>query len=388
MSAAVWRVSGREDVLVRVIVIGGGSVGANIAFRLAQRGAHVSVLDAGQPGHGTTGTSISWLSSFPQVAGAEGAELRLRLGIDRMFAELAEEIGGGWMHWTGTLTWAADTAVRARLAADAKRAAARGVPVQVLTGREARQAEPLLRVADGAEVYLEESGGWVDAPAMVSALLAAAERDGASVLRMTRAAAIESRDGRVSAVITDSGSRLAGDVVVNAAGSWASHVGALANCPVPVDLRPGLVVYSRPLDGARLGRVLNTPMLNIRPDPSGGVAIHWRGESMYAGHSRNAVSPQQVIDAAARWLPALAGTSPRASRTGIRPVPPGGPIVGPHPSLAGLYVAVSHGGVGWGPVWGKLAASEITGSPAGELDQWRPGRFLASPAELEEVSCA
>jgi len=36
-----------------VVVIGAGSVGANVAYRLAVRGASVTVLEAGAPGGGT-----------------------------------------------------------------------------------------------------------------------------------------------------------------------------------------------------------------------------------------------------------------------------------------------------------------------------------------------
>ena len=47
-----------------VIVIGAGSVGANVAYRLAARGARVTVLEAGAPGGGTSGVSFAWTNSF------------------------------------------------------------------------------------------------------------------------------------------------------------------------------------------------------------------------------------------------------------------------------------------------------------------------------------
>ena len=115
------------------------------------------------------------------------------------------------------------------------------------------------------------------------------------------------------------------------------------------------MVYTGPLPGGPLRHVLNTPQLNIRPDPGGRVAIHCRAESLYGSHSKNATEPAGVITAAARWLPGLAGTAPRETRVGIRPVPPGGPIVGFHPSLQGLYVAVSHAAASaWGPLWRQV----------------------------------
>ena len=47
-----------------IVVIGAGSVGANVAYRLAERGAKVTVLEAGAPGGGTSGTSFAWTNSF------------------------------------------------------------------------------------------------------------------------------------------------------------------------------------------------------------------------------------------------------------------------------------------------------------------------------------
>ena len=50
-----------------IVVVGAGSVGANVAYRLAQRGARVTVLDAGAPGGGTSGASFAWTNSFSKT---------------------------------------------------------------------------------------------------------------------------------------------------------------------------------------------------------------------------------------------------------------------------------------------------------------------------------
>ena len=87
-------------------------------------------------------------------------------------------------------------------------------------------------------MYAEHGGGWVDAPLLVEALLAAATRRGASVAEQTPVAAVQHEHGHVTGVRTASGQTIPAEVVVNAAGSWAAHIGALAGCPVPLDLRP------------------------------------------------------------------------------------------------------------------------------------------------------
>lgn len=46
-----------------IVVIGAGIVGASIAFRLAQRGAVVTVTDAGEPGQGASTVSFAWINA-------------------------------------------------------------------------------------------------------------------------------------------------------------------------------------------------------------------------------------------------------------------------------------------------------------------------------------
>ena len=368
---------------MKTLVIGAGSIGANVAYRLAEAGHQTIVVDAGQPAGGTSGASISWLSNFPQVAGASPDDLRLRLRINDLFRDLQAEIGGDWLHWTGTLTWASDPDSQARLRQDQRRAAQLGVKVDLLTGPQAERIDSSLRLPSHTEVFHEDDGGWVDAPRMIERLLAAAQEHGATVMADTRIEQIQRTD-RVVAARTDTGVWIDAEAIVVAAGSNATHIASMAGCAVPLDLRPGLVVYATPNDGVELRHVLDTPMMNIRPHPGGGVAIHWRGESLYGHHSFNALDPQEVVDAAARWIPALRGVTASSSRIGIRPVPPGGPVIGEHPALKRFYLAVSHGGIGWGPLWGLLIRRELDGENVAEIDAMRPSRFFASPHHLVE----
>ena len=54
--------------MIKTIVIGAGVMGASVAYRLAQAGAAVTVLEATRIGGGTSGTSFGWAeASAPSI---------------------------------------------------------------------------------------------------------------------------------------------------------------------------------------------------------------------------------------------------------------------------------------------------------------------------------
>jgi len=52
-----------ETQMIRTIVIGAGVMGASVAYRLAQAGASVTVLEATRIGGGTSGISFAWTNA-------------------------------------------------------------------------------------------------------------------------------------------------------------------------------------------------------------------------------------------------------------------------------------------------------------------------------------
>ena len=48
---------------MKVAVIGAGLVGASVSFRLSQLGVQVVIIDVGQPGQGTSGSSFGWVNA-------------------------------------------------------------------------------------------------------------------------------------------------------------------------------------------------------------------------------------------------------------------------------------------------------------------------------------
>src|SRR5713226_8486332 len=128
-----------------VLVIGAGCVGANVAYRLAERGATVTVLDAGSPGGGTSGASFAWTNSFSKTP-RDYHDLNVA-GMEEHAALVKELPGGAWLHQDGALAWEDAPAGWTRLEQAVERLAGWGYPIERITPAQAREIEPDLLIA-------------------------------------------------------------------------------------------------------------------------------------------------------------------------------------------------------------------------------------------------
>ena len=53
--------------MIKTIVIGAGVMGASVAYRMAQAGAAVTVLEAVRIGGGTSGISFAWTNAHKKA---------------------------------------------------------------------------------------------------------------------------------------------------------------------------------------------------------------------------------------------------------------------------------------------------------------------------------
>ncbi len=362
-----------------VVVIGAGAVGGNVALRLAQGGASVTLLDAGEPGYGTSGSSFAW-------ANANDKPPRhyhdLNAAGMREHATLQAELGGDWYHPGGNLEWEATDAARAELRAKVEQLLAWGYAARWIDQAELRELEPDLRFDpdEAREVAYFAEEGWVNGRAFARGLSEAVARAGGTVLTGRRVAEIESAGGKVAGVRTEDGQRFPADVVVNCAGPRADQVARLAGGELPLANTLGLLTFTT--GGEPLARrVIHAPGCNIRPYDGGALILH---------HDRcdQTLRPETVADAsleacgmilrAARDLfPGLEGRTVAEARIGTRPMPKDGlSVVGPGIGADGHYLVVTHSGITLGPILGKLVAGELlTGRPDPTLAPFRPDRF-------------
>ena len=240
-----------------VVVVGAGCVGANVAYRLAERGATVTVLDAGAPGAGTSGASFAWTNSFNKTPRDYHD---LNVSSMEEHAVLAKELGGGgWLHQDGALAWEEGPAGLARLGQAVERLAGWGYAVERISPRQARELEPDLHIAPGVEHVVWTPGeGYVEAVPFIGALLAEATRRGARILPGRRVTGVIRSGARVQGVSTEGGDRFEAQVVVDCAGVAMDEIARLAGVAIPIDRVPGRLIYTAPV-ATTLRRPIHAP---------------------------------------------------------------------------------------------------------------------------------
>jgi glycine/D-amino acid oxidase-like deaminating enzyme len=362
------------------IVIGAGIVGASIAFRLATGGAKVTVIDAEEPGSGTSSTSFAWVNAHDK-APREYHDLNVA-GM-KAHKELASELGTDWYHETGCLEWRTPSE-RARHVNNVKRLQTWDYEAKWIEPDEAIRMVPAIArdaFRDSPVAYFPEEG-WVETAAYIDGLIRRVSDLGSTVLTQTKVVSINQVGNRVVGVTTASGVSYQADTVINCTGRWADDPLFQQELRIPMAPSLGLMVFVDTPD-IQLDRVLFTPRCHIRPDGHDRLLI-CNNDAISTLAAGVPISPDMpeadaLIRNASEVLPALGSRKAVEVRLGVRAIPADGlPAIGPIANITGYYVAVMHSGVTLAPVVGSLVADELlSGVERFELTRFRPQRLLA-----------
>lgn len=379
--------------MIDVIVIGGGVIGSSVAFRMAQAGARVTLLEARELCSGTSSTSFAWMNSNNK---APLEYHRLNVGGMTEHTKLREEFGlAPWLRVDGNVIWddpasgyeAAEPAVpRGNEPLDAKLRRLRewNYPVEVLSPAELAAIHPDLKVPDGVErVAYFPTEGYVDVPFLVAMLVRAAKSLGADIQTHQEVVDVTLEGNRVVGVRTATGDQFAADVVVSCVGRWTDQVTALVGTTIPMAPTLGLLVTSSPA-ATTLRSLAHTPRVNVRPN--GGsrllMASFEIDPLLTPDTSQESLSgfAHEVLKRAKAILPALMGSSVETFKLGVRAIPKDSfPVIGPIPDLEGFYTISTHSGVTMGPLLGRIAAKEILCSEIDDrVSSFRPDRLIAA----------
>jgi glycine oxidase len=368
-----------------VAIIGGGVIGASIAFELAGEKLRVAVFDRQQPGREASWAAAGMLSPAPDSPrdlplvplGRESLKL-----YPEFIAAIEEAPGeSAGLACEGTLeifSAPSGETDRNRRVAECLRLGLAAEPVTLDT---ARQWEPAIGPAARAVAWLPEEGT-VEPRSLMSAVVAAAQHRGVEFLSDCGVTGLIRERDRCTGVVAGVKEFSASHVVV-AAGCFSGGIAPenewFARYAPTRPVR-GQMMALRP-DGAGLRRVLRSERGYLVPRRDGRIVAGSTSEEV--GFERR-VTPEgmrKIFDAALELFPGLAGAEVLETWSGLRPGTPDDlPIIGPT-DIEGLLIATGHyrNGILLAPVTAKLIREWITGARGGfDASAYSPMRF-ASP---------
>ncbi len=368
------------------LVVGGGIVGAAIAWRLAKDGMAVTLLEKGAIGREASWAAGGMLTPVhlaeypPALAEACGASLALYEPLCREVAA-ASSVDPEY-RVTGLVLLVTDDAGEeaARLLEAWKRE--RGQPVESLSRDEAVVREPHLTPRLRRALYLPDIAQ-VRNNRMAVALCAAAASRGADIRPDTPVTGFLRVPGRVNGVKTARGDVYAGATVL-AAGAWSPEL--LRSVGLDLKVRPvkgQMLLAGGPPDFCR--HMILEGETYLIPGCDGRILVGSTLEEKGFDKTVTLEATGDLAQRGARLMPDLGKLPMVTSWSGLRPATPDRlPYLGKAP-LEGLIVATGHyrNGILLAPITAEIVADLLVGQPPSiDLTPFDP---LRTPQAVESA---
>jgi glycine oxidase len=378
---------------VDVAVVGGGVIGLSVAWRAAQRGLSVAVLERDHAGGGASHVAAGMLAPVTEAefGTAGGRLLELGLAAAAMWpgfaAELADAAGTDvGLRTPGTLLVARDRDEAEALERRIRHCESLGLRARRLRPSQARELEPAL--APTVRLALEAPDDHCVDPRLVCAALAeAATAAGAQLLTPAEATRLTLDDAgeRVTGVQCADGTRLAAAQVVLAAGAWSDGLAGLPTAArIPVRPVRGQILRLRdPAGPGLLTRVVRFEGGYVVPRGDGRYVLGATVEERGYDQVPTVGGVLEMLREVHELVPGVTELQIEEVGVGLRPGSPDNlPLVGPGP-LDGLVWASGHhrNGILLAPLTADMVTAALAGEPPAELARvCDPGRLNAAGA--------
>lgn len=410
------------------VFVGGGVIGLASAWRAAQRGARVLVLERAVPPAGATNVAAGMLAPVGELAFGERLLLELTLASGALWADFAAavEAAGGeptGFRQCGALHVALDRDEAGELRRRHDLQQELGLEAEWLTPTRCRELEPGL-VPNFVGGVLAGAEGSVDPRALAGALVAALRAaggelrtgtevvdgiwDGARLVGVRTAPSVVDRQvlGDPTATqpsvlgnpVGDKGQRVdvRADAVVLCAGAWSGQAAWLPEEARP-PVRPvrGQTVELRPRagEGPPAARIVVSERVYLVPRPDGRLIAGATQEERGFDTVVTAGGVHEMLREAYRVLPDVAEMEFVGTIAGLRPGTPDNlPIVG-RGAVDGLVLATGHfrNGILLTPLTADAVAATLAGAePPAAIAAAAPMRssLVPPPATSDELATA
>jgi glycine oxidase len=366
-----------------VAVVGGGLIGLACAWRAADHGLSVAVIERDRPGAAASGVAAGMLAPVTEADFGEQELLRLGLASRELWpafaAELEERSGMPTLfRESGALVVAADRDDAEELRRLHGFQRELGLEAEWLMPSVCRRLEPALAPGVAGGVLAPQ-----DAQADPASVVRALEKLVGELVR-AEARAVETENGRVTGVRLADGGVVPAERVLVAAGPWSPSLDPAGSGP-PVRPVKGQILELRVRPGMPqpLERIVRSPRCYLVPRPDGRVVLGATVEEQGFDTALTAGGVFRLLEAAREVVPEVEELELVQVRAGLRPgTPDNAPVLGPG-AVEGLFWATGHhrNGVLLAPVTAAALADLLAGGAIpGELAAFSPRRFERVPA--------
>ena len=387
----------------RVVVVGGGVVGASVLYHLAKLGwtdvavVERDVLTAGSSWHAAGGFHA--LNADPNIAALQAYTIDLLTEVEQ---ESGQDIG---MHMAGGITFASAPERWEWLQATYRVYQTMGIEdISLMGPDEIKEWCPIMNVDDVLGGLWADREGYIDPSAVVHAYAKAARLHGAEIIEHNRVVELNPRPDGSWDVVTEQGTIVA-EHVVNAGGLWAKQVGRMVGVELPLSPLAHHYLITEQLPEIE-GLEFEMPMMidlegftYMRQELNGMLLgiyeidhKHWNIDGAPWDYNGFELIPPDV-DRISREVSIAVSRYPVLDDAGITRwvngaftfSPDGNPLVGPVPGLRNYWsaCAVMAGFLQGGGVGKSLAEWMIEGEPAEDIFGMDVARF-GSYAENRE----
>ena len=360
--------------MLDAIVVGGGVVGASIAYHLVRSGVHTRLIDRHDVGRATdAGAGI--LS--PETSGTESDEW-YRFGVQAVNyyqplirnLESEQDKDTGYS-MCGLLRVAVsddelelyDETHRVVFERQAQHARPDTSDLYEVSAEQAKEIFPAIATVQKA--FYHRTGARVDGRLLCDALTRAGVHHGLDILNAS-VDRLLIKDGRVIGVVVDGEEILAGKVAI-AGGAWSTNFGNQLGVHIPVEPQRGQIIHLQ----LEHHDTSDWAVINAF---RGHYMVAWENGRIVVGATRETGSGfeakttasgiREVLDEALRVAPGLASAQLLEARVGLRPYSADRlPILGTVPNFEDVLLATGHGptGLQLGPYSGKVVADMMAG---------------------------
>lgn len=373
-----------------LVIIGGGVIGLSIAYNLAKKGVKdIIVLEKNYIGSGSTG------SCGAGIRQQWGTEMNCILSKKSMniFENINEilkikrdiELKQG-----GYLLLAYSNKELKQFKKNIELQQSLDIPSELLTVNEAKEIVPELNTEGITGATYCPTDGHANPFQVTQAYFEAAKREGVNFYTYTKAVDIETKNKKISKVITDKGEILT-NKVVNAAGGFSKQVSEMVGVDIPVKSERHQILVTEKVDPI-LKPMLMSFSYNIycQQTPDGSFLMGYGDPD--EPESLNVKTSWQFLEEIAKksthLLPYLKDIRVIRQWAGLYNITPDGqPILDQSDQIEGYYLAVGFSGHGFmiAPITGILISEMITGQKLTvdislDLNRFKQDRLILEPS--------